>query len=168
LNRALVYCADTEQLEAVHRVLNTHRIMHTRYVAETPVRARRAALQAIEKGHVPCLLAIDCLDEGVDVPVVDMAVILASSTNKRQFVQRRGRILRRALGKKRATLIDVIVVPPASVGIEGRALLNSELARAKEMAETATNRYDTLLQVKEYTARYGVLLTELLSGEGNG
>ena len=88
------------------------------------------------------LLAIDCLDEGVDLPDVRQAIILASSSNRRQFIQRRGRILRTAEGKSLATLIDVIVLPPTTAGTEAKRMLRGELARTKEMASVAANRHE--------------------------
>ncbi|MFC1976417.1 DEAD/DEAH box helicase family protein [Chloroflexota bacterium] len=166
-SRCLIYCADHEQLDDVQQILNDSKIIHLKYTGKTSASQRKAALDALDSGQISILLAIDCLDEGVDVPSVDTAIILASSTNKRQFIQRRGRILRRAKGKQIATLIDVIVLPPQSVGREGKWMLNGELARAKEMAELAQNKYDALLQIKAYTEPYDVLLTELLSGEGD-
>jgi superfamily II DNA or RNA helicase len=123
------------------------------------------ALKKLANGQVPAILAIDCLDEGVDVPAADTAIILASSTNERQFIQRRGRVLRTAPGKDHATLVDVLALPPPSLGRDGKWLLKGELARAKTMAELAENRHDALLQLKEHTKQYGVLLTELLSDD---
>jgi superfamily II DNA or RNA helicase len=166
--RCLIYCADKEQLHEVHEILKADAVVHTKYFSDTPSEQRKSALEAIGKGHVPVLLAIDCLDEGVDVPAVDSAVILASSSNKRQFIQRRGRILRRSPQKDYATLVDVIVIPPYEVGREGKWLLRGELARAKEMADLAQNQADALLQVKSYTEAFGVYLTELLTDEENG
>ena len=57
------------------------------------------------------LVSIKCLDEGVDIPVVSHALILASSQNPRQFIQRRGRVLRKVPGKHLAVIHDAIVVP---------------------------------------------------------
>jgi len=166
--RGLIYCADNEQLTELGAVLQDLRIVYLTYTAATPKEERRSALDALAQGHVPVLLAIDCLDEGVDVPSVDQAIIVASSSNKRQFIQRRGRILRRSTGKAYATLIDIVVLPPLSAGIEAKKMLNGELARAKEMAELADNKYEALNQIKACTAQYGVLITELLTGEGDG
>jgi superfamily II DNA or RNA helicase len=163
LERGLVYCADNDQLAAAVRVLRKRQIVHLTYTADTPSDERRSALHALGAGHVPVIAAIDCLDEGVDVPNVDEAIILASSSNKRQFIQRRGRILRIAPGKTIASLVDVIALPPLSAGSDARQMLNGELARVKEMAELAQNKYDALRAVKSVAAGYGVLLTELLS-----
>jgi superfamily II DNA or RNA helicase len=168
MRRGLIYCADTDQLTNVCSVLERRQQVFLTYTAATPSESRRAALTALGSGHVPILVAIDCLDEGVDVPTVDQAIILASSSNKRQFIQRRGRILRRAPGKTIATLVDVVAIPPVTAGQEAKHMLGGELARAKEMAELASNKYDVLRRLKACTEQYGVYLTQLLSGEGNG
>lgn len=166
-NRCLIYCADNHQLSQVHDLLLRYRIQHQIYTADTSKGIRRSSLDSIARGRIPVILAIDCLDEGVDVPVVDEAIIIASSSNSRQFIQRRGRILRKAPGKTIALLMDVIVVPPPSVGTDGKNMLRGELARAKEMAELAINREAALLRIKRHTERYGVLLIELISGDDN-
>jgi superfamily II DNA or RNA helicase len=127
LNRCLIYCADNNQLDSIHEILLSHHIQHQIYTANTPKEQRQSSLDAIAYGRIPVILAIDCLDEGIDVPVVDEAIIIASSSNKRQFIQRRGRILRKAPGKTIAQLMDVIVVPPPSVGTKGKFMLRGEL-----------------------------------------
>jgi superfamily II DNA or RNA helicase len=163
--RGLIYCADKEQLQEVHEILSDLELVHMKYIGETPKEERRVALEALERGQIPAILAIDCLDEGVDAPAADTAIILASSTNERQFIQRRGRVLRTAPGKDHATLVDVLALPPSSLGHDGKWMLKSELARAKTMAELADNRYEALRQLKQHTDQYGVLLTELLSND---
>jgi superfamily II DNA or RNA helicase len=168
MRRGLIYCADNNQLDKVTALLHRRKTLHLQYTANSSSRQRRAALLSLAAGHIPIIVAIDCLDEGVDVPSVDQAIIIASSSNKRQFIQRRGRILRRSAGKGTATLIDVVALPPVSAGRDARRMLNGELARAKEMAELAVNKYDALRRLKECTEPYGVYLTELLSGEGDG
>jgi len=167
LERGLIYCADKEQLSEVQQILHELDVVYLKYIGETPSEKRRSALDALASGQVPAIVAIDCLDEGVDVPVVDTAIILASSTNERQFIQRRGRVLRKAPGKKKATLIDAIALPPSSVGKDGKWILKGELARAKKMAELADNQHEALLHIKDVTKQYGVLLTELLADDAD-
>jgi superfamily II DNA or RNA helicase len=84
------------------------------------------------------------LDEGVDLPEVRTAYLLASSTVRRQWVQRRGRILRRcdAVGKKRAYLHDFLVVPSDPGSPSGRSILRQELDRARAFAELSANSGD--------------------------
>lgn len=166
--RGLVYCADQDQLAAATQVLKRRQILFLTYTSGTPDTERRAALGDLARGSVPWIVAIDCLDEGVDVPAVEQAILLASSSNKRQFVQRRGRILRQAVGKKLAILVDIIALPPVTESESARWMLNGELARVREMAELAENREEALLVVKRCADPYGVSMTELLSGEGDG
>ena len=86
------------------------------------------------------VVAIRCLDEGVDIPAVDHALILASSKNRREFVQRRGRVLRIYPGKPYATVHDVVVVPNGAPGDRiATRLLAGELARAVEFGRGALN-----------------------------
>lgn len=79
------------------------------YTAETRLEEREELRYQFMQGILQGLVAIRCLDEGVDIPAIQTAVILASSSNPRQFVQRRGRILRPSPGKERAELFDMIV-----------------------------------------------------------
>jgi superfamily II DNA or RNA helicase len=112
------------------------------YTAETTLVEREELRQQFAEGYLQGLVAIRCLDEGVDIPAIETAVILASSSNPRQFVQRRGRILRPSPGKDRAELFDMIVVPP-DLGREAwnteRSLLRKELQRFVEFADLAIN-----------------------------
>jgi superfamily II DNA or RNA helicase len=91
---------------------------------------------------IDALVAIRCLDEGIDVPGCRTAYILASSRNPKQFIQRRGRILRRAPGKDNACIYDFVVRIPEAVA-EGskveRQLLINELKRVAEFARLARN-----------------------------
>jgi len=107
----LVYCppgGHREVLKAVSELgLRCHEFVHT---VDRPKREK--LLEQFANGDIQVLVAIRCLDEGVDVPPTRVAFILASSTNPREFVQRRGRILRLAKGKSEAIVYDYIVVPP--------------------------------------------------------
>ena len=151
----LFYCGDgsvedevseesQRQLDAVTRLLQGEIGFRVQsYAAETRLEQREELRYQFESGMLQGLVAIRCLDEGVDIPAIQTAVIMASSSNPRQFVQRRGRILRRAIGKERAELFDMIVVPPDLGGelfeVE-RKLLRSELKRFAEFANLALNR----------------------------
>jgi superfamily II DNA or RNA helicase len=86
-------------------------------------------------------VSIRCLDEGVDIPAVSHALILASSQNPRQFIQRRGRVLRKAPSKNLAVIHDAIVVPVhVDDEPEQVSLLKSEMMRAVEFANNALNK----------------------------
>ena len=72
---------------------------------------RQVLLKSFEEGDLQALVAIKCLDEGVDVPATQTAYILSSSTNPREFIQRRGRVLRKHKNKQYSYIHDFIVVP---------------------------------------------------------
>jgi superfamily II DNA or RNA helicase len=87
------------------------------------------------------LVSIKCLDEGIDIPAVSHAFILASSQNPRQFIQRRGRVLRKSREKLMAVIHDAIVVPvDAQNEPEQIALLKAEMIRALQFADAALNK----------------------------
>jgi superfamily II DNA or RNA helicase len=163
--RALVYCADHEQLEEAAQDLTKSGQSFITYTSRNTKQERRAALMSLAQGHVPMIVAIDCLDEGIDIPDVDHAFIIASSTNRRQFIQRRGRVLRKAPGKQRATIIDILTLPARATDGAARAVVRGELRRVKDMARLADNRAAALNRVKELTESYGVLMTELVAGD---
>lgn len=165
-SHTLFYCGDgsiesTRQLKAVTRLLGTelgYRV--STYTAQTPLDEREALRQQFETGELQGLVAIRCLDEGVDIPAVQNAVILASSGNPRQFIQRRGRILRPHPGKERATLFDMIVLPPEldreTLEVE-RNLLRKELRRFVEFADLADNAGEARMKLLALQKRYGLL-----------
>lgn len=111
-------------------------------------RQRSTLLERFEQRDLQVLVAMRCLDEGVDVPPTRQAFFLASSGNPREFVQRRGRILRRAEGKESAVVVDAIALPSPTFlsTIRGtaewraaRAALRSQLARITEFSKLALN-----------------------------
>ena len=152
-SHTLFYCGDgyvdnyhrdySRQIAAVTRILGKELGYKVNtYTAETPITEREQLRTQFERGILQGLVAIRCLDEGVDIPAIKTAIILASTNNPRQFIQRRGRILRPYPGKKQATLFDMIVIPPKlereTWEIE-KKLLDKELTRFIEFAELAVN-----------------------------
>ncbi len=113
------------------------------FVHDVSLINRKKILKAFSNGEIDGLVAIRCLDQGVDVPATRHAYILASSTNPREFVQRRGRILRRSYGKKFAVIHDFMVGPWNTIESFGketaRKLLLRELPRFAEFSLDAQN-----------------------------
>lgn len=138
-DRWLVYCEDGQQLAEILDALAASGLSAMEY--HTGMIGDRAAALAWFRSFGGILVSIKCLDEGVDIPAVDHALILASSQNPRQFIQRRGRVLRSAPDKHIAVIHDAIVVP---INLEDEpdqlSLLKSEFVRAIEFAESAINR----------------------------
>ncbi|MFG3443048.1 DEAD/DEAH box helicase family protein [Nonomuraea sp. NPDC047897] len=132
---------------------------HT-FTARENKRQRIDLLRSFATGRdLQVLVSMRCLDEGVDLPDARVAYMLASSTNPRQFIQRRGRILRRAPGKDLAEVIDFVVMPPqdpALFDIE-RRLFKRELARCVEFAGYAENCGEALAKLRDLRDYYQLL-----------
>jgi superfamily II DNA or RNA helicase len=165
-SHTLFYCGDgsvesQRQLQIVTKILGTelgYRV--SPYTAETPLEVREKLRQQFETGELQGLVAIRCLDEGIDIPAIENALILASSRNPRQFIQRRGLILRPYPGKERATLFDTIVLPPEldreTWEVE-RNLLRKELRRFVEFADLADNAGEARIKLLDLQKRYRLL-----------
>jgi superfamily II DNA or RNA helicase len=167
----LFYCSDgsqeigerysLRQLKAVAQILGGELgYKVSTYTANTSLEEREILRRQFESGELQGLVAIRCLDEGVDIPAIKTAVILSSSGNPRQFIQRRGRVLRPHPGKERATIFDMIVLPPdldrETIEVE-RNLLKKELKRFVEFADLADNAGEARMKLLTLQKRYGLL-----------
>lgn len=131
------------QVEAVSMLLDREGWDVSRFTSRESRKDRDIILENFRIGIIDAMVAIRCLDEGIDVPACSTAYILASSRDPRQFVQRRGRILRRSPGKEMATIHDFIVILPEDVEDEAgyaKRLIRSELARVAEFSSLSENR----------------------------
>jgi superfamily II DNA or RNA helicase len=149
MRHVLIYTSDKgdEQMQDVNRLLgNELRVLFHQLTAEETANRRgmRMLLQRFAEGEFQALTCKRVLDEGVDLPEVATAYLLASSTVRRQWIQRRGRILRRCdrIGKTIAHLHDFLVVPPDSDPKAARTILRQELDRAREFSVLAGNSGD--------------------------
>jgi len=170
LDRTLIYCGDgtvqdpvttdeIRHLDAVEAIVSGELGYRCgRYTAETSQSERQKIQQTLSTGEIDAALAIRCLDEGVDIPAVRNAIILASSANPRQFIQRRGRILRKAPGKDSAAIYDMVVVPPVDEETRGaeRTLFSKELRRIAQFADAAINGPAARAAVFEIQKRFGL------------
>ena len=173
---ALVYCGDGQvdapdndealrYVDAACSILGKDCSLRVRrFTCDESMEDREAILNQLRAGSLDAAVAIRCLDEGIDIPDVRLAFLLASSTNPRQFIQRRGRILRKAPGKNLASIYDFIVIPPdfsgeydaAAFNLE-RKLFQRELARIVEFCQTAENGASALGQISDLLKKYNLL-----------
>lgn len=128
-------------------------------------------LQNFADGDIQILLSMKCLDEGVDIPRAEHAIFCSSTGNPRQFVQRRGRVLRKCKGKEKAKIWDLIVTPPnildESNSIE-RNLFFNEAKRIINFAALADNQIDILYgKLLTYCEALRINLFDLLDRENN-
>jgi superfamily II DNA or RNA helicase len=116
-------------------------------------------LTQFEAGEIEAIVAKKMLDEGIDVPAVRQAVLIASSKAEREWVQRRGRVLRTAPGKSSAKIFDIIALPTASAASQHeclRALVDNELIRSIEFAQHSINRSSVHANLLRLVSDYGL------------
>ena len=180
VRKALIYCGDgrVENLEdglmerqvmAACKLLGEECGLRVRkFTCDEPDDERETILGHLKSGNLDAWVAIRCLDEVIDVPDVQLGFILASSTNPRQFIQRRGRLLRKSEGKDFAHIWDFIVEPPDFSGNSDdkafnveRRLFQRELKRILEFCETAENGPAALHKLYSLRKRYNLLAQTL-------
>ena len=175
--KALVYCGDVSVIdeESNERLRNIEEVTQLLYEMNFRVNKityeedrdqRDAAVNSLKSGEIQALVAIRCMDEGIDIPDARLGFIMASSTNPRQFVQRRGRLLRTATGKKYAHIFDFVVSPPDlshyspddySYKKVERNLFKRELERIKEFCNDAENGPVAMGKLRQIRDRYNLL-----------
>ena len=139
------------------------------YTGTNSKKERTAILNGFENGDIDVLLAMKCLDEGVDVPRAEYGIFASSTGNPRQFIQRRGRLLRKHPDKTFAYTYDMIVVPNFqsphySKGFfkMERSLVRGELARVAYFADLATNTHSAKEELQTLVDYYELNLSELI------
>lgn len=141
---------DIRQIDAVTHILGNELNMKvSQFTSKEKIEEREVLKREFERGeNLQALIAIKCLDEGVNIPKIKVAFILASTTNPKEYIQRRGRVLRLAEGKDYAEIYDFITVPRPLEDVlslteeevrKDLPLIKSELGRAIEFARIAMN-----------------------------
>ncbi len=183
-NNILVYCGATSvfdddsgeelrQIDLVTRKLQTEYQMSVkRFTAEENLKERQNIKTYFSQGMYQVVTAIKCLDEGVNIPGIKTAFILSSSRNPKEFIQRRGRLLRKSSNKKKAVIYDFVTLPRDLDNVcsmdfeEDKPIIVGEVARIVEFGRLALNRevadelvnsimvaYDTFFDVEEELSR---------------
>ena len=126
------------------------------------IKERNEILADFASGKLEVLTSMKCLDEGVDVPRSELAIFCASTGNPRQFVQRRGRILRLHPDKKFAIIHDLVVAPEVNSAAENykmeRSLLSGEIRRVRDFARLSENADYAYNELEEILSYYNISL----------
>lgn len=145
----LVYCDNQEQIIKLKEMIEPLQLPI--FVYHSAMDGCRNTTLEHYKQVGGVLVAINCLDEGVDIPQLEYGIIIASSQNPRQFIQRRGRLLRSTRTKTLAHIWDILVIPHEGYDDDDiklqDSLTNSEIARALEFGQNALNQ-DKLSMLK--------------------
>lgn len=160
---SLTDAEDLRQIEAVTRILGNEFGMDVaKFTSEEKMETRAIIKEQFQKGdRLQAIVAIKCLDEGVNIPGIRTAFILASTTNPKEYIQRRGRVLRKAPNKPYAEIYDFITLPRELDTVSGLtieqaqrdlSLAKNELARIKEFGRLSMNSMkanDLIWDIKE-------------------
>ena len=187
-NHMLVYCGaatmrdvdyrensvpvdEMRQIDIVADLLGNELGMRiSKFTSEESATEREVLKENFAEGkHLQALVAIRCLDEGVNIPSIKTAFILASSTNPKEYVQRRGRVLRKFDGKTVATIYDFITLPialsavaeyPEDVRQSVKSLAIREITRMKDFASISENPSAVDILVSDIMRTYEITLED--------
>ena len=149
-NYILVYCGATKttdesdgseerQIRRVCQILwNEFGIKNRKFTSEETPDERAEIIEMFSQEDIQAIVAIKCLDEGVNIPAIQHAFILASNTDPKEFIQRRGRVLRLYKDKEFAYIHDFVTIPCEDN--TGSSLVESELKRVYEFNSLAENK----------------------------
>ena len=166
----LIYCGtgkikeengtEEKQIDEVCSILGNELGMKiARYTSRETTEERRIIAERYKNGNdLQALVAIKCLDEGVNIPSIKTAFILASSTNPREYIQRRGRVLRKFKGKKYSYIYDFVTLPFELEDVyrydsayidKFKTLAKNEIERIKEFSSLSENEHDSDILINE-------------------
>lgn len=144
---------EVKQIDVVTRILGNELDMSVaKFTAAENIQERATIKEQFLLGRLQAIVAIKCLDEGVNIPGIKTAFILASTTNPKEYIQRRGRVLRRAEGKAFAEIYDFVTLPRPIDAVSGLtieqanrdlSLVKNELARMIEFGRLAMNSMES-------------------------
>lgn len=164
----IVYCGDgkfdeqTRMLQYIKMKLNALNIKASQFTCQENMEERLNRIESFNDGYISAMVAIKCLDEGINIPSIKSALILSSNDDPREFIQRRGRILRtytdkQGKEKKVADIYDVIVLPHDNCP----SMSKIELRRFKEYNKLADNRNENNILLSNLCSKYNVNYSEL-------
>lgn len=193
-NNILVYCGatnvidekadysstdedDVRQIEAVTRILGNEFGMEVaKFTSEENMDTRATIKEQFQKGdRLQAIVAIKCLDEGVNIPGIRTAFILASTTNPKEYIQRRGRVLRKAENKPFAEIYDFVTLPRELDSVSGLtteqaqrdlSLVKNELARIKEFGRLSMNSMEANDLIWDIQEAYHIIDDESVEKAG--
>lgn len=157
IKHTLVYCAKG-QSKIITKYLSELGISAHEFTYDVSNTNRTRVLDSFANGEIQVLVAIKCLDEGVDVPSTKTAYFLASTSNPREFIQRRGRILRKHKDKHKSHIIDYIVFPPNesnNLSID-KSIIEKDMPRFAEFAKYSFNEFNTKNNMIKYLEPYNL------------
>jgi len=158
--RSIIFVSP-EQRKEVLEIIGEKVRYHQFTYSETKPELRTEILENFKKGVIKCIVAIRCLNEGLDVPCAKIGVLMSSSGNPREFIQRRGRLLRKNKNDplKEAEIYDFFVTPPKEIICSSETFKNQiskELSRIDEFCKSAKNELELAKDLKALKKELGI------------
>ncbi|HMS23562.1 MAG TPA: DEAD/DEAH box helicase family protein [Candidatus Saccharibacteria bacterium] len=159
IKKTLIYANDQIQLDKIQKMMDVHGLKTSRFTGEekNPV-LRKSIIENLEDEIYDAVVAIKCLDEGVDIRSAQTAYLISNNTEPREYTQRLGRVLRKCEGKKLSYVVDFVVVPPESFRDNkyGKQLVKNELKRVGFFSDLASNSSDVAGHLIDTKLKYGI------------
>jgi superfamily II DNA or RNA helicase len=163
----IIYCTP-QQIDSIMKILSKYSFITHRFTMEEKtslnkdyggISEREYILREFAKGTYQILVAMKILDEGVDVPPARVAILMASSGNPREYIQRIGRVIRKFPGKQEAIIYDLIVVPtnkdmPPELQVIERKIFEKQLRRCEYISKLALNSSQALNEIYSFNPSY--------------
>ena len=152
----LVYCGDAKddfglkQIENVSKIFNERGWNTGKITADESPKERKKTIENLKDGLIDIIVSIRVLDEGVNIPSVERAYILASRRSEREYIQRRGRVLRLSNNKDKAIIYDFVVMGAFSSSKNFNNLHKAEFERVRTFAKDASNKDSLYIKYENY------------------
>ena len=159
----LIYCDTAEMMDDLSdRIFETMNHRPLSYDSRLSPPERKRILSYFEdNGGI--ILAIKCLDEGVDIPSISHGIVLSSSKTKREWIQRRGRLLRKSPNKEYSEIFDVLALPDE--GGDETSFVMDEVKRSLEFSESALNYKQISVEIDRIRRQYDIKLGSVIEEE---
>lgn len=169
IHDALIYVDNEAFLSKLQIMLTRNNIRTTKFTGENKLDERLSTIDNLRNHSINAIIAIKCLDEGVDIPSAKTAFFLSNNTDPREYVQRLGRVLRLDIAgdKTISEIYDYLVMPPADIAYKDEAdrniarnMIKNELIRSKFFNELSSNSGTAQDIIDDAVDKYGFYYEE--------
>ncbi len=169
LQNTLIYVDNEDFLKDLQIMLSNNNIRTTKFTGDNTLAERISAIDSLRSHSINAIVAIKCLDEGVDIPSAKLAFFLSNNTDPREYVQRLGRVLRldKKSNKTISEIYDYIVFPPTEVQFDNekdrkitRNMVKNELIRAHFFNQLSSNSSSAQDIIDDAVDKYGFYFEE--------
>jgi len=138
------------------KIIDSFGIRVARFDSTFTKKERELMLEHFDTGTIQVLVAIRCLDEGVDMPQAKVGILVSSTTNPREFIQRRGRLLRNFEGKIESIIHDLIVLNDIPYKMLMEKMAYREIPRVSEFSMHASNKLSARCELYDLLKKHNL------------